>query len=46
LSCALGSKAEDPGGVRLADAGQGVAVAVIERADLLGVVLPRFNFEP
>jgi hypothetical protein len=37
---------EDGGGVRLADARQGIAVAVIERADLLGVVVPLFNFEP
>ena len=37
---------EGGGGVRLADARQGIAVAVIERADLLGVVVPLFNFEP
>ena len=32
--------------MRLAGALQGIAVAVIERADLLGVVLPLFNFKP
>ena len=30
----------------LAVALQGIPVAVIERADLLGVVLPLFNFKP